>query len=247
MARDDAKGAPRTVALVFAGKEQLPGYTALALHKVAGRPLYAWSLDHLTAAPEIVETLVLIPAHHVARFNELAAQAKWRNVRAALIASPVRAPVAALAGTALAALAQVDSGIDRVLVHDPAYPLLDANTIEAVLALGDSSHVAVAATQAKDTLKEANDQLLVERTLPRERMWQLHAPICAPRHLLAERLRWLAVDASPSPVVAGVAWPWLLCVQMPVRIVPIGLEVVHIRSEGGLLGLEEQLGSQPAR
>ena len=71
-----------------------------------------------------------------------------------------------------------------VLVHDAARPLIDADTIDRVIAEARRGHGAIAALPVTDTLKEAAEDGHVVRTVNRERLWRAQTPQGFPRHML---------------------------------------------------------------
>jgi 2-C-methyl-D-erythritol 4-phosphate cytidylyltransferase len=228
-----ASGPP--VAALLVAMERAPGerFTP-ALAQVRRRPLYAWSVDRLAAAPAINETRVLLPAR--ARFERVVAASDWRSVSACPVSPANLPPFTAL----LEALSALDGAVERVLVHDAAYPLLDARSLDAVLAAGSATHLVLAATPVKDTLKQVDAQGLVTGTPPRDRLWQVRSPVLAPRALLEPRLRALAGVAPAQPAFAA-GWLRELCAGLPTRIVPIGADAPHVRTRADARALAEVL------
>jgi len=85
-----------------------------------------------------------------------------------------------------------------VLVHDGARPLVSRETIDAVIAAAARGVGAVAAVPLGDTLKEVEEgasSLVVERTIPRQRLWRAQTPQGFPRALLERALQAAAADA----------------------------------------------------
>ena len=68
-----------------------------------------------------------------------------------------------------------DSAPDRVLIHDAARPLIDAATIDAVVAALDSHPAALAAVPVADTLKRG-EAGLVTGTVDRSGLWRAQTP-----------------------------------------------------------------------
>ena len=63
------------------------------------------------------------------------------------------------------------------VVHDAARPLVTAELVRACLAcVEDGWDGAIAAARVTDTVKEAADDLRVERTLDRSRLWSIQTP-----------------------------------------------------------------------
>jgi 2-C-methyl-D-erythritol 4-phosphate cytidylyltransferase len=209
-----------------------------ALADVLGRPLYAWSVDRLAAAPAISETHVLLPNRAAPRFQRVATAWRWRNVLPLAVPPPVVRPANVLYG----ALGLLDGMIGHILVHDAAYPLLDADALSAVLAAASASHLAIAATPVKDTLKQVDAHGLVTSAPPRDRLWQAQSPILAPRALLERRLRELTL-ATPTTSDPATDWLRELCAGLPARIVPIGADAPHVRTRADALALAAALGA----
>lgn len=67
------------------------------------------------------------------------------------------------------------SAPDRVLIHDAARPLIDAPTIDAVVAALDAHPAAIAAVPVADTLKRGTDGL-VAGTVDRSGLWRAQTP-----------------------------------------------------------------------
>ena len=144
---------------------------------MGGKPLYAWSLDALRAAPSIDEIVIAAPPGLEAEGAVVVAGGTERShsVRNALRAS---------------------TG-DPVLVQDAARPLLTPELAERCLAaLGDADAV-VAAARVTDTVKEAGEGGDVERTLDRSRLWAVQTPQVFRRAALE------AVLAQPDDVLAA--------------------------------------------
>ncbi|HEV2238673.1 MAG TPA: 2-C-methyl-D-erythritol 4-phosphate cytidylyltransferase, partial [Ktedonobacterales bacterium] len=185
---------PARVAALVVAMERAPGERVTpALAEVRGRPLYAWSVDRLAGASAISLTRVLLPARQVPRFQRIAAASGWHGVASVAVHPPAVRP----ANVLYAEVSDLDDTIELVLLHDAAYPLLDAATLDAVLAAASANHLAIAATPVQDTLKQVDEHGLVTGSPPRDRLWQARSPVLAPRALLESRLRALAL-ATPA-------------------------------------------------
>lgn len=169
----------RAVALVVAAGSgrRLGAGGPKALVECAGRPLLAWSLDALLAAPEIAEVVVALPAGVDA---------------AGLLPAGVRGVEggAERSLSVRAALAAASEGPELVLVHDAARPLLTPELIAACIAAATAPDVdgAVAAAAVTDTIKEAGEDGAVLRTLDRSRLWAVQTPQVFRRDALATAL-----------------------------------------------------------
>lgn len=63
-----------------------------------------------------------------------------------------------------------------VAVHDSARPLVTIAEIEAVVSDAQSVGAAVLGVPCKATIKESDDGVLIQRTIPRARLWEVHTP-----------------------------------------------------------------------
>jgi 2-C-methyl-D-erythritol 4-phosphate cytidylyltransferase len=120
----------------------------------AGKPLLDWSLDVLETVCERV--VVAVPAGYERDPDRVTGGAsRSASVRAALAAAP-EASVA--------------------VVHDAARPLVTRELVERCLDALDGFDGAVAAAPVSDTIKEADRDHRVLRTLDRSALWAIQTP-----------------------------------------------------------------------
>ena len=121
----------------------------------AGRPLLDWSLEVLGEACDRV-VVAVPPGYEEAPDYVAGGKTRSESVRNALAAAP-EATVA--------------------VVHDAARPLVTVELVRACVAcVEDGWDGAIAAARVTDTVKEAADDLRVERTLDRSRLWSIQTP-----------------------------------------------------------------------
>jgi 2-C-methyl-D-erythritol 4-phosphate cytidylyltransferase len=120
----------------------------------AGRPLVDWSLDVLHAVCERV--VVAVPkGYEDGQDRVLGGASRSESVRNALQAAP-EATV--------------------VVVHDAARPLLSRELVERCIESLTGHEGAVAAAPVSDTIKEADADGRVVRTLDRSALWAIQTP-----------------------------------------------------------------------
>jgi 2-C-methyl-D-erythritol 4-phosphate cytidylyltransferase len=73
-------------------------------------------------------------------------------------------------------LEKCDRMTDIVAVHDGARPLVTPALIEATIASARSFGTGIAATKIVDTIKEANEDKTVIRTIDRTKLWAMQTP-----------------------------------------------------------------------
>jgi 2-C-methyl-D-erythritol 4-phosphate cytidylyltransferase len=173
--------------VVAAGRgERLGSVGPKTLVELAGRPMLHWSLAALRAVEAVSEIVVALPPGVPAPegcVGVLGGEVRSASVRAALAAASPQA--------------------DVVLVHDGARPLVTPTLIEAVLAGLDGVDCAIAAARVSDTVKEADENAIVLRTLDRARLWSVQTPQVFTRTSLE---RALAMEAELVDAATDEAW-----------------------------------------
>lgn len=91
-------------------------------------------------------------------------------------------------------LAALEPSVEFVAIHDAARPFVTKDTILAVVRAAEQYGAAIAATPAGDTLKEADDDMFVVRTISREGIFQAQTPQAFRRDVLERALA--AADAN---------------------------------------------------
>lgn len=103
-----------------------------------------------------------------------------------------------------------------VCIHDGVRPFVEAQLIKDVIREATCFGAAIAAVPLTDTLKEADAEGVVKRTLPRERLWRVQTPQCFKWEVIwkgyekAAKEHFYATDDSALVERMGI----------PVRIVP---------------------------
>jgi 2-C-methyl-D-erythritol 4-phosphate cytidylyltransferase len=129
-----------------------------AFVRCGGRELWEWSADVLASVCD--RALMAVPPDRLdsrARLERIAGgEHRSESVRNALMAEP-------------------DASI--VVVHDAARPLAPRELFRACIAEVDAGwDAAIAAARVTDTIKEADDDRRVTRTLDRSRLWSIQTP-----------------------------------------------------------------------
>ncbi len=123
------------------------------------------------------------------------------------------------------ALRELSAGIEYVLIHDAARPLVSPRLIDACAAAARAHGAAVAALPLCDTIKDAQDQV-IRRTLNRQDLWAAQTPqafrveLVAQAYARAQRAGIIATDDASLVEAMGV----------PVRLVmgsPRNLKVTY--------------------
>jgi 2-C-methyl-D-erythritol 4-phosphate cytidylyltransferase len=173
--------------VVAAGRgERLGSSGPKTLVELAGRPMLDWSLAALRAVEGIAEIVVALPAGAQTPpgcIGVAGGEVRSASVRAAFEAAGASA--------------------DVILVHDGARPLVTAALIKAVLRGLAGADCAIAAARVTDTVKEADADGNVVRTLDRTRLWAVQTPQVFRREALE---RALALPAELIAAATDEAW-----------------------------------------
>ncbi|MDX6646361.1 MAG: 2-C-methyl-D-erythritol 4-phosphate cytidylyltransferase [Miltoncostaeaceae bacterium] len=167
-----------TVAIVVAGGAgaRMGAGMPKALVPLAGRPLVSWCLEALARSERVDATLVVAPRGHRSQMQA----ALGRDPALGALMDVVTGG-STRSRSVLAGLRALPSGVERVLVHDAARPLLRPALADAVAEGVEGVEGAIAASPLTDTLKRAapgdgGADLLITRTLDRAGLWRAETP-----------------------------------------------------------------------
>jgi 2-C-methyl-D-erythritol 4-phosphate cytidylyltransferase len=154
--------------VVGAGSGQRMGADKIFL-LLADKPLLAWSVD-ICQDCELVEQIVIVLSERNLRSGmDLAAKRGWSKVIKVCLGGRRRQD-------------SVRQGLkwlkncDCVIIHDGARPFLTHDLIHNGLKVVKETGAAAAAVPVKDTVKLADDNLMVSQTLERQRLWVVQTP-----------------------------------------------------------------------
>lgn len=121
-----------------------------------------------------------------------------------------------------------------VVIHDAARPLLDAATVDRVVAAARTGSGAVAALPVRDTLKEVDDAGRIVRTVDRARLWRAQTPQAFPRDMIEQAY----VEARRAGITATD--DAALCERMgfPVVVVRGSERAMKVTEEGDFARVE---------
>ncbi len=214
--------------VVAAGKGTRLGDPAKTMLPLAGRPMLAWSLDHLEQAEEISEVVIVVGDHTRAAVEALVADHRWPKVRTVVVGGERRQD------SVLAGLRATDPTADVVAIHDGARPLAPAALFDAAVRAARADGAAIAAAPVADTLKRVVD-LTVTSTVDRTGLWGAQTPQALRRDLLLDLFHRVG-DRDVTDEAS-------LCEAMgvPVTIVPSDATNLKVTHPGDLVIAEALL------
>ena len=164
--------------IVAAGRGTRYGVTDKVLLPLDGRPLLAWVLDAF-AASCVNEVVIVVGPHTEAAVISLVAGFDPAIPTRVVIGGERRQDSVACG------VAAVSAGIDLVVIHDAARPLVTAGLIHRTIGQARETGAAIAACPVTDTLKRVRADLTIEATVPRDALWSAQTPQAFRRDLLA--------------------------------------------------------------
>jgi len=187
---------PRDVGVIVVAAGQgsrIGGELPKQYQPIAGVPMVLRALRPFTAHADVAQVVLVIPAEDARRPPDFLAELSGSGLTLVAGGAERRDSVAA-------GLAALRPECTVVLVHDAARPFVASSVVDAVIRHARQGDGAIAAVPLTDTVKEASADHpeLIERTLPRERLWRAQTPQGFPRAVLA-RAHALAVrDGRPA-------------------------------------------------
>jgi len=157
---------------------------------VAGRPLLWHSVQRFNSMPGVTQLLVTVSKSNEDRVVELLRETvqriPWKVVQGGTERQySIRN-----------AVLLTDEEADLVLVHDGARPFVELETVQQSIRVATEFGAAAVAVPVKDTIKMADAEAIVLKTLDRSMLWQIQTPQVFRREVL--------VKAHEQAAAAGV-------------------------------------------
>lgn len=157
------------VLVVAAGRgERLGGDVPKQYRRLAGQPLLTRSLQAFVRHPRITGVRAIIHPDDLALYNEAIVGLDLMSVA---FGGATRHESSRKGLESLTA-----NPPTQVLIHDASRPLVDAATIDRVLAELESSNAVIAALPVRDTIKRDDGGTSVCETIDRSALWRAQTP-----------------------------------------------------------------------
>jgi 2-C-methyl-D-erythritol 4-phosphate cytidylyltransferase len=157
-----------TAIIVAAGSSNRMGIDK-TFAEIGGRPLIAWSVDVCQDSASISNIVLVLNSKNINPGKELCSVMNWTKVSQICTGGDRRQD-------------SVKNGLDMinnsdwVLIHDGARPFITDNMITRGIAAAMDTGAAIAAVPVKDTIKQSNKDLIIEKTLQRNLLWAVQTP-----------------------------------------------------------------------
>ncbi len=187
---------------------------------VAGKPMLLHSLQAFMARPDVVSVVCVLPREYVADPPPWIFQCDVDRLLLSVGGSTRTESVRN-------GLADLSSEASIALIHDAARPLVDDAMIERVVERVRAGECVVPALPVVDTIKEADADGLVARTVDRSRLWRAQTPQGFPRELIERAHR----DARLARITGTDDAELCQRIGIPVRIVPGSERAMKVTDE----------------
>jgi 2-C-methyl-D-erythritol 4-phosphate cytidylyltransferase len=134
------------------------------------QPVAGWSLQTLAGNAAVTHIVIACEPEERTDFERLAERCGSGKVHAIVGGGARRQD------SVFAALRAVRPPVELVVVHDGARPFATDELLTRVIEQARESGGAIAAVPVKDTIKQANDAGMIQRTIQRERLWAAQTP-----------------------------------------------------------------------
>jgi len=135
-----------------------------------GRAVWLRTAEHFTSRDDVSQTIIVISPDDMEFFKEkYAPNLAFMNIE-------IVAGGADRCDSVRNGLARVKSDVDFVAVHDAARPLLCKEWIDRVFRAAEQSGAAIAGVRVTSTLKRVSTDGLIEKTVPRDGLWEAQTP-----------------------------------------------------------------------
>jgi 2-C-methyl-D-erythritol 4-phosphate cytidylyltransferase/2-C-methyl-D-erythritol 2,4-cyclodiphosphate synthase len=228
--------------IVAAGASRRMAGVDKLLAPIAGRPLIAWTVEAIAAAPSVGRIVVVTTSERVGEWHD----APWlRDVDAVIdvVAGGPTRQVSVANGVRRLAGLDPEGGDRTVLVHDGARPLASRALVDAVAAAVEAHGAALPVLPVAETLKRVEDGRVIE-TVDRATLAAAQTPQGARRELLFRA--WDRFPADGRPEFTDEAALLEAC-RIPVHAIPGDPANLKVTLPDDLRRVELALGSGAPR
>jgi len=178
--------------------------------RIGDRPVFMCALELFASRRDVVQTMLVVAEEDVAELDRQFGRRLGLMGVDVVVGGPTRSQ------SVRNALVEVIDAADLICVHDAVRPCVSAQRIDAVFKQAEKTGAAILAWPVRGTLKMASHAGVIERTVPREGLWEAQTPQVFRRDLLRQAYA-AGGDATddahlverlghPVSLVMGEAW-----------------------------------------
>ncbi len=138
--------------------------------QINGAPAILYTLKAFEDSDAVCEVILVVRKDDANHFKDLVCKNGLKKVKCIVIGGDTRQ------SSALRGFKHVDENSKYVAIHDGARCLVTPEIIESVINEASVHNAAAAATKVTDTLKLADDDGFISKTVDRSKMWCVQTP-----------------------------------------------------------------------
>lgn len=204
-----------TAIVLAAGRStRMGGGTNKQFIELLGKPLLYYSLTAFEQAPSVEAVVLVRPPDYAEQAEHIVRSYNFTKVVSFADGGVERQ------NSVWNGLQRCEPATEIVSVHDGARPLVATELIEATIQSAREHGTGIASTKIVDTLKEADEQRQILRTVDRTRIWSVQTPQTVRLDLLRKgyqkvfEMNLIVTDESAAVKTLGepvqlVEWPEL--------------------------------------
>jgi len=139
--------------------------------EISGKPVLYYSIDAFERCELVSEIILVLPGENLEFYDRSISKIKrFKKVRKIIEGGNKRQD------SVYNGLKNVSKKTEIVLVHDAVRPLVNIKLIKRVITESEKSDCAICAIPVNDTVKQSNENYLIEKTIPRNNLWLAQTP-----------------------------------------------------------------------
>ncbi|MDN3514021.1 MAG: 2-C-methyl-D-erythritol 4-phosphate cytidylyltransferase [Candidatus Brocadia sp.] len=147
--------------------------------QIHDKPIFLHTIERFFQSDMVSEIILVVGESEIKSLREL-----WQGTLDACKVKKIVAGGKRRQDSVYNGLCETGRDVEIVLIHDIVRPLVRREHIEAVIHKVKEYHAAIIAAPMKATVKEAGNDLRIQRTIPRNNLWMAQTPQGFKRELI---------------------------------------------------------------
>ncbi|MBE7037291.1 MAG: 2-C-methyl-D-erythritol 4-phosphate cytidylyltransferase [Ruminococcaceae bacterium] len=139
-------------------------------YEILNKPVLYYTVKKFCDCKQIDEIILVVPCDYLVYTSDFVKKLGLSKVTKITIGGKTRQE------SVLNGLGEADEKCTFVAVHDGARPFIDADTIKNCIEDAKKHNGAAVGKKCVDTLKKADENLIISQTVNREEIWQINTP-----------------------------------------------------------------------
>lgn len=139
--------------------------------QIHGKPIFLHTIERFSQINAVQEIILVIGETEIQPFRE-----QWQSALDSLKVKKIVCGGKRRQDSVYNGLSQTETDAEIILIHDMVRPLVKKEQIEAVIDKVKETQAAILAAPMKATVKEVENNLFIQRTIPRGSLWMAQTP-----------------------------------------------------------------------